>query len=87
MRDLRELRDVEDELRIIKKVLDKQKLHIEKMKKTYRESLGRGETRGYKYLEEALSDLDLNLDRIKRMLKNVELTGKGVSWNMGSIKI
>jgi hypothetical protein len=78
LKDLRELRDVEDELRILHKVLTKQESHIDKMKKVYKENLGLGDGQGFKYLEEALTILDRNLDCIKGMLASVELANKGV---------
>jgi len=61
LKDLRELRDVEDELRIL-----------------HKENLGLGDGQGFKYLEEALTILDRNLDCIKGMLASVELANKGV---------
>jgi len=78
LRDLRELHDVGEELRIIAKVLGKQKTHVEKMEKAYRNELKLEGTQGMKCLAEALDIINRKLEQIKRMEENVGRARRGV---------
>lgn len=78
---MRELRDVEDELGIIKKILDKQQTHVGKMLKEYGERIHLTEGKGVWYLDEAVNMIDRQHEQVTRMLDNIQVTIKGVSPN------
>ncbi|KAH8800327.1 hypothetical protein F5884DRAFT_757935 [Xylogone sp. PMI_703] len=74
---LREVRDVEDELKMIKKVLDRQHMHVGTMQRGFREVLDLSESKGSGYLSEALNTIQRVQEQVGRMLENVQEVIRG----------
>ena len=77
--DLRELRDIQDELGMMGKVLDDQTCHIESTLDVYERVLALKDSTGAEYLREALSDVAQYKHKIDTMIDKAGLAKQGVS--------